>query len=166
MQVLFVGKGKDCRALLAEAIFNHVSRAGCKAGRASCDTPGPPAREALELLRGQGIAAGDSPPDALPLSSLPHAATGDAPMLVVSVCESRCEGPCPYCDSSALRAHWPVHDPLQRHLLPHDPTSELLDLYHILRARIERSMPLLEGSRAGDPERLQRELDRIGHFLP
>lgn len=59
-----------------------------------------------------------------------------------------------------------MHDPLQRQLFPHREDGGLLDVYHILRARIERLLPLLQPGSARDRERLENELERIGRFLP
>lgn len=42
MRILFLGKGNDCRTLLAEAVFNHLAPPGCAARRASCSQACPP----------------------------------------------------------------------------------------------------------------------------
>ena len=68
--------------------------------------------------------------------------------------------------SGHAAAHWAVHDPLRRHFFAHREDRELLDVCHILRARIERLLPLLLAGVEQDRLHLGRELERIGRFLP
>lgn len=159
MDVLFVGKGGDCRPLLAAAIFNHLAPGHCRARRLACSRDEPPSPAALALLARQGIrpgpTAGETP------GTAPRA--GD---VVISLCSMHADQACLHHAETPPHAHWAVHDPLQRQLFPHREDGGLLDVYHILRARIERLLPLLQPGSARDRERLENELERIGRFLP
>ena len=160
MRILFLGCGNDCRTLLAEAIFNHLAPPGCKARRASCDQAGPPDPAALSLLAKQGIQT--DPKAAEPLNVSPS--EGD---ILITVCSVGAEQTCPCCGPDVLRAHWGVHQPARRRkVLSARDNTELLDLYHILRPRIERLIVLVQAGIETDRPRLERELERIGHYLP
>jgi arsenate reductase len=160
MRILFLGCGNDCRTLLAEAIFNHLAPPGCKARRASCDQAGPPDPAALSLLAKQGIQT--DPKAAEPPNVSPS--EGD---VLITVCSVGAEQTCPCCGPDVLRAHWGVHQPARRRkVLSARDNTELLDLYHILRARIERLIVLVQAGIETDRPRLERELERIGHYLP
>ncbi len=159
MDILFVGKGGDCRPLLAEAIFNHLAPCHCKARRVACDRDEPPSPAALALLERQGIRPGPT------TAETPSAAlrAGD---VLISLCSMHADHACPHRADAPLHVRWTVHDPLQRHLFARRADGELLDVYHILRARIERLLPLLQPGGAQDQARLASELDRLGRFLP
>jgi arsenate reductase len=158
MRVLFLGKGNDCRTLLAETVFNHLAPPGCKAQRASCDRVCPPDPGALALLATQGIRP-----------RAPAAAserTFDDDDVLITVCSASAEQTCPCCMGQALRAHWGIHAPSRRKRLSQDRDAELLDIYHILRVRIERFLELIEAGIEADRTRLRDELARIGCHLP
>lgn len=160
MRVLFLGRGNDCRTLLAEAVFNHLAPPGCTAHRASCDRACPPDPAALALLEQQRI----RPPPA-PESPMSKEAIEDD--VLITVCSVGAERTCPCCRQAGLRAHWGVHDPSHRRMRSPERDTELLNVYHILRARIQRFLDLIQaGPATDDPERLQRELTRIGRYLP
>ena len=86
--------------------------------------------------------------------------------VLISLCSMRADHACPHRADAPLHVRWTVHDPLQRHLFARRADGELLDVYHILRARIERLLPLLQPGCAQDQARLASELDRLGRFLP
>lgn len=159
MDILFVGRGGDCRPLLAAAIFNHLAPCHCKARRIACDRDEPPSPAALALLERQGIRPG--PTTAETPSAAPRA--GD---VVVSLCSTHVDHPCPHHAGTPLHVRWAVQDPLRRHLFARRADGELLDVYHILRARIERLLPLLQPGSALDRAHLESELHRLGRFLP
>ena len=159
MHILFLGKGNDCRTLLAEAIFNHLAPPGCTARRASCDPAGPPDPTALSLLAKQGIQP------ALKAAESPRDSPSENDVLI-TVCSVAAEQTCPCCRPNALRAHWGVHRPARNKGFSSRSDHELLDLYHILRARIERLLVLVQAGIETDRPRLERELARIGRYLP
>ena len=159
MDVLFLGKGSDCRPLLAEAIFNHLAPEHLSARRLACDREEALAPAALALLAAQGIR---------PVRAGTPAICGEpsASDVVITICSADADGRCPHRAAMPLHAHWAVHDPLRRHFFAHREDRELLDVYHILRARIERLVPLLLAGVEQDRLHLGRELERIGRFLP
>ncbi len=159
MHVLFLGKGNDCRTLLAEAVFNQLAPPGCTARRASCDHAGPPDPAALRLLAKQGIQP------ALETAESPRNSPSESDVLI-TVCSVAAEQACPCCRPDALSAHWGVHRPARHKGFSSRSDHELLDLYHILRARIERLLVLVQAGIETDRPRLQRELARIGRYLP
>ena len=68
-----------------------------------------------------------------------------------------------------LHAHWAVHDPLRRHFFAHREDRELLDVYHILRARIERQIESRTLMLSGVSHDLRTPLTRLKlglSFLP
>lgn len=159
MRILFLGEGNDCRTLLAEAIFNHLAPPGFTARRASCDQACPPDPAALSLLAKQGIRPGGK------LAESPRAHPSEDDVLI-TVCSVGAEQTCPCCRRGALHAHWGVHKPSRRKILSSHCDTELLDVYHILRARIERLLVLVQTGIETDRARLQHELARIGSYLP
>ena len=158
MRVLFLGKGSDCRTLLAETVFNHLAPPGCAAHRASCDRVYPPDPDALALLATQGIRP------RTPAASSER--TFDDDDVLITVCSACAEQTCPCCRGQALRAHWGIHTPSRRKRLSQGRDAELLDIYHILRVRIERFIELIEAGIEADRARLRGELARIGCYLP
>lgn len=104
MHVLFLGKGNDCRTLLAEAIFNHLAPPGYTARRASCDHAGTPDPAALRLLAKQGIQP------ALKTAESPLDSPSENDVLI-TVCSVGAEQTCPCCRPNALRAHWASTNP-------------------------------------------------------
>jgi len=159
MDILFVGKGGDCRPLLAAAILNHLAPCHCKARRVACDRDEPPSPAALALLERQGIRCGEDTATVMCGKSPP----GD---VVISLCSMHAHHACPHHGDAPLHVRWTVHDPLRRHLFARRADGELLDVYHILRARIERLLPLLQRGSALDRAHLESELHRLGRFLP
>lgn len=158
MRILFLGKGNDCRTLLAEAVFNHLAPPGCAARRASCSQACPPDPRALNLLAKQCIQPGQS-------TVAPHYVPSEDDVLI-TICSASAEWACPCCRSDVLHTHWGVHRPTGRKMLSRRGDTELLDLYHILRARIERLLVLMQVGGHADRAQLQRELQRIGRYLP
>lgn len=161
MRIVFLGEGNDCRTLLAEAIFNHLAPPGCMAWRASCDPACPPDAAALTLLVQQGIQPGPtaagSPQATAP--SLEHE-------ILITVCPVRAEQICAHCGPNTLRAHWDVLKPERHRMRSNQRHTALLDTYHILRARIERLLVLVQAGAEKDRARFQHELARIGNYLP
>jgi len=87
--------------------------------------------------------------------------------VLITVCSVSAEQTCRCCRQAGLRAHWGVHDPSHRRMRSRERDTELLDVYHILRVRAQRFLDLIQaGTATNDPERLQRELTRIGCYLP
>lgn len=159
MRVLFLGKGGDCRTLLAEAIFNHLAPPGWTARRESCDRACPPDAAALAFLAKQGTPSGRSASD--PSQTDPFEED-----VLITVCSVGAEQVCPGCRHAALRAHWSVHIPSRRVSTP-TRGADLLDIHHILRVRIERLLDLIQAGRVtGDPARFQHELTLLGRYLP
>lgn len=160
MEVLFLGKGNDCRPLLAEAIFNHLAPAGSRARRVGCDQPCASSAEVLALLERQGICAQQGTAGCTDGGV-------DPGEVVITVCSAGNGAGCPHCRPGTQHAHWGVHDPLQRRFGARACNdAELIDVYHILRARIERLLALVQSGADADGPRLHRELERIGKFLP
>lgn len=159
MHVIFLGKGNDCRTLLAEAVFNHLAPPGCRARRACCDQACPPDQLALALLERQGILPGRT-------TAEPSPARACRDELLITVCSGGKGHACRHCALEAPLAHWGVHCPSRRKTPSQSRDAELLDVYHILRARIERLLALQETGVESDRTRLLDELERIGRYLP
>jgi arsenate reductase len=57
LNLLFLSTSDSCRSILAEAAFNHLAPAGCRAGNASSQSAGYAHPRSLALLAAEGSAS-------------------------------------------------------------------------------------------------------------
>jgi arsenate reductase len=82
------------------------------------------------------------------------------------VCADAAGETCPAYLGGAVRAHWGVDDPARATGTNAQIDAAFERTYRILRARIEAFLALPLDELKTDRERLKRELDRIGTWLP
>lgn len=155
MNVLFLCTGNSCRSILGEATFNHLAPKGWRAMSAGSRPTGRVHPRSLALLRREGIATDDCSSkswDDLPAT----------PDVVITVCSSAAAEECPVYLGPVLRTHWGVDDPAHATGTDAEIDAEFMQAYRTLRNRIEAFMALPLDDLQGEPERLKREMDRIG----
>ncbi len=154
MNLLFLCTGNSCRSILAEATFNHLSRAGWHAMSAGSHPSGQVNPRSLALLAREGIATEglhSKSWDNLPLT----------PDVVVTVCASAAGETCPAYLGPVLRTHWGVDDPAHATGTDAEIDAAFEKAYRILRTRIEAFLALPLKSLQRDKAALKVELDRI-----
>lgn len=155
MKILVLCTGNSCRSILGEAVINHLAPSGWRAMSAGSKPTGQVHPRALALLEREGIpTAGyfSKSWDDLP----------EVPDIVITVCANAAGETCPVYLAPALRTHWGVEDPAKA-TGSDEQIDAAFDLaYRRLRARIEAMFALPLPELEADPDRLKKELDRIG----
>ncbi|OTG91901.1 arsenate reductase ArsC [Acinetobacter sp. ANC 3813] len=105
MKFLFLCTGNSCRSILSEAIFNARAPEGFSACSAGSQPSGQVHPLTIQTLQHLGIAtAGLS-------SKSMQDCEAFQPEIVITVCGSAAQEPCPLYLGKALKAHWGLDDP-------------------------------------------------------
>ena len=104
MNILFICTHNRCRSILAEAIFNHVSKhiTAASAGSSPVDAVHP---LTIKHLQQEAIST-----DNLTSQSW-HELENFDPDLVITVCDKAAGEPCPLWFGEATKIHWGLTDP-------------------------------------------------------
>lgn len=107
-RVLFICTGNSARSILSEATLNHLGKGRFEAYSAGSKPTGQVNPHALEALATAGI-----PNDGLSSKSWDRFVGEGAPSLdiVVTVCDSAANEPCPVLFGDFVRTHWGLPDP-------------------------------------------------------
>ncbi len=159
MKVLFLCTGNSCRSILAEATFNALAPEGLSAQSAGSHPTGTVHPRSLALLKREGISTEG-------LSSRSWDAITDPVEIVITVCDSAAGETCPLFLRPAIKAHWGVSDPARATGTDAEIDAVFEEAYRILRTRIEAMLALPPEILTGSPDRLKKELDRIGTLMP
>jgi protein-tyrosine-phosphatase len=108
MNILVLCTGNSARSILLEAFFNQHGHGRLRAWSAGSKPAGAVHRQALGLLRDEGI-----PTAGLRSKSWDEFGREDAPRMdvVITVCGSAAGETCPIWPGAPLQAHWGVEDP-------------------------------------------------------
>lgn len=156
-EVLFLCTGNSCRSVLAEAVLNDLAHGRLHAQSAGSHPVGRVHSLTLALLQREGFSVEG-------LASKSWDDLARRPDIVITVCDDAAGETCPAYLGSALRAHWGVEDPAKATGTETEVEAAFTRTYRILRQRIEALLKLPVAQRlVEDPERLRRELERIGH---
>ncbi|MGQ3171261.1 MAG: arsenate reductase ArsC [Methylophilus sp.] len=154
MNILFLCTGNSCRSILAEATFNHLAPAGMRAMSAGSQPTGEVHPRSIALLEREGIATESyysKSWDNLPIT----------PDIVITVCSNAAGETCPAYLGNVLRAHWGVDDPAKAIGTSAVIDAAFIEIYKILRKRIEAFLALPPATMAVK-ELLQNQLNLIG----
>lgn len=107
-RVLFICTGNSARSILSEATLNHLGKGRFEAYSAGSKPAGQVNPYALEELATAGIAI-----NGLSSKSWDRFVGEDAPPLdiVITVCDSAANEPCPVLFGDFVRSHWGLPDP-------------------------------------------------------
>jgi protein-tyrosine-phosphatase len=156
MNVLFLCTGNSCRSILAEAIFNQLAPLDWRAMSAGSRPTGEVHPRSLALLSREGISIDglhSKSWDQLPLT----------PDVVITVCSNAAGETCPAYLGRVLRAHWGVEDPAHATGSEEEIDAAFMNVYRILRTRIDSFLALPLAHLKRDPARLTAELAKIGN---
>ncbi len=156
-RVLFICTGNSARSILSEATLNHLGKGRFEAYSAGSKPTGQVNPHALEELAAAGISI-----EGLSSKSWDRFVGEDAPPLdiVITVCDSAANEPCPVLFGDFVRTHWGLPDPAA---VKGDPAAinEAFRKAHTLIAY--RLMALLNlPVETMSPEDLKHALDGIG----
>ncbi len=158
-RVLFICTGNSARSILSEATLNHLGNGRFEAFSAGSQPTGKVNPYALAEL-----ATSDIPAAGLASKSWSRFVGEDAPPLdiVITVCDSAANEPCPVLFGDFVRTHWGLPDPAA---IKGDPVaiSEAFRRAHtLITYRLMALMNLPVETMAA--EDLKRSLDHIGEL--
>lgn len=105
MKILFICTHNRCRSILSEAITNHLAAPGITAISAGSQPAGQVHPLSLKYLAEKGIAT-----DGLKSQSW-NDFESQRPDIVVTVCDSAANEPCPVWFGDCVQVHWGLPDP-------------------------------------------------------
>ncbi len=159
--VLFLCTGNSARSIIAESLLNAQGAPRFKAYSAGSRPGGHVNPLVVELLASRGIAT-----ESARSKSWDEFAAPDAPImdLVITVCDQAAGEPCPIWPGHPARAHWIAPDPAAHRDDPDAARRVVLEVYHLMQARIRllMSLPLDTLDRQG----IEREVRGIGAGAP
>jgi arsenate reductase len=139
MNVLFLCTGNSARSILAEAYMNMAGKGRFRAWSAGSRPGGQVNPYALELLQKNRV-----PTEGVRSKSWDEFAAPDAPHMdiVITVCDSAANEPCPYWPGQPMTAHWGVPDPAAVEGSEEDKRKAFVAAFSVLSARINLLMSL------------------------
>ncbi len=105
MKFLFLCTGNSCRSILSEVLFNSRATEGFAACSAGSQPSGQVHPLTLETLQNLGLPTTDL------WSKRMEDCEDFAPDVVITVCDSAAQEPCPLYLGGAIKAHWGLADP-------------------------------------------------------
>ncbi len=105
MKILYICTHNRCRSILSEAITNHLSNGKITARSAGSAPSGQVHPLSLVYLEEAGV-----PTTGLRSQSW-HEFEDFAPDLVITVCDSAAQEPCPLWFGTSMQLHWNLQDP-------------------------------------------------------
>ena len=156
-RVLFICTGNSARSILAEATLNHLGKGRFEAFSGGSQPAGRVNPYALEELTSAGI-----PCENLSSKSWDRFVGEGAPALdiVITVCDSAANEPCPVLFGNFVRAHWGLHDPAAVKGNPIEIGAAFQHAHALITYRLLALLRLPVETM--EPEALKRALDRIG----
>jgi len=156
-RVLFICTGNSARSILSEATLNHLGKGRFEAYSAGSKPAGQVNAYALEELATAGI-----PIDGLSSKSWDRFVGDDAPPLdiVVTVCDSAANEPCPVLFGDFVRTHWGLPDPAAITGSPVAIREAFRDAHMLISYRLMALLNLPVETMG--TEELKRALDGIG----
>lgn len=139
MNVLFLCTGNSARSILAEAYMNMAGKGRFRAWSAGSRPGGQVNPYALDLLQKNRV-----PTEGVRSKSWDEFAGPDAPHMdiVITVCDSAANEPCPYWPGQPMTAHWGVPDPAAVEGSDEDKRKAFVAAFSVLSARINLLMSL------------------------
>lgn len=139
LQVLFLCTANSARSILAEATLNHVGGDRFRAYSAGSQPAGRVNPNAVAQLERTGIATAGLRSKAWDEFEGPDAPAFD---LVVTVCDSAAQEPCPVFFGDFVRAHWGLPDPAGVHGDDQALTRAFAKTHEIIRRRLDALVAL------------------------
>ncbi|MFC5741542.1 arsenate reductase ArsC [Dyella tabacisoli] len=156
-RVLFICTGNSARSILSEATLNHLGKGRFEAFSAGSQPTGRVNPYALDELASAGISC-----ENLSSKSWDQFVGEGAPPLdmVITVCDSAANEPCPVLFGNFVRTHWGLHDPAA---VKGNPIAISAAFQHAHALITYRLMALLQlPVETMTPEALKWALDGIG----
>ena len=154
MNVLFLCTGNSCRSILGEATFNHLAPVDWHAMSAGSHPAGYVHPHSLAILARNGISTDGY-----------HSKSWESllatPDIVISVCGNAANETCPAYLGPVIRSHWGVEDPAHAKGSYEEIDAAFIEVYRILRARIEAFLALPLETLKNDKQALKIAMDEI-----
>lgn len=160
-RVLFLCTGNSARSILCAAILNHLGGGRFVAYSAGSQPTGSINPYALRELTELGVAT-----DGLRSKSWDEFTVPGAPPLdiVITVCDSAAQEPCPVFFGDFVKSHWGLPDPS---LVRGDEATIIESFHHTASVVLLRIQALVHLPMARlDGKRLQHQLDAINSHFP
>lgn len=132
--VLVLCTGNSCRSVIAEALINHLCAESYKAVSAGSNPTGYIHPKSIETLKRHNIEVGK------PRSKSWDEFTGQNFDLVITVCDSAANEPCPVFLGHYKKLHWSTPDPASAKGSEEDIDASFDQAYKMLKNRIESEL--------------------------
>ena len=133
MKFLFLCTGNSCRSILSEVLFNHRAPAGWTAYSAGSQPSGQVHPLTIETLENMSLST-----DGLWSKTIDDCEQYQ-PDVVITVCDSAAQEPCPLYLGTTIKAHWDLTDPSHLDL----PKEEKLQAFQVTVKHIHRRLDAL-----------------------
>ena len=156
MKFLFLCTGNSCRSILSEALFNARAPEGFSACSAGSQPSGQVHPLTIKTLQSLGIST-----DRFSSKSMQDCEAFQ-PEIVITVCSSAAQEPCPLYLGKALKAHWGLEDPSHLDL----PETEKLMAFQATADHINRRLDvffMLDFAHLTKQE-LNKEIEKIAEI--
>lgn len=155
LNVLFLCTGNSARSILGEAILNHDGDGRFKAYSAGSNPTGTVNPWAIHTLKSLGY-----PVKGYSSKSWSEFADGPEFDLILTVCDSAAAETCPVWPGRPTSAHWGIPDPAAVEESDAERTTAFLDVFGMLKRRIDlmRALPITSLEQTA----LRKKLQAIG----
>lgn len=131
MNFLFLCTGNSCRSILSEVLFNHRAPQGMKAFSAGSQPTGRVHPLTIKTLENLGLST-----EGL-FSKTIDECEQYQPDVVITVCDSAANEPCPLYLGGAIKAHWGLSDPSHLELPEEEKLKAFLETVDHINRRLD-----------------------------
>lgn len=133
-KVLVLCTGNSCRSVMAEALINQLGQGKYQAFSAGSQPAGYVHPKSIETLKRHGVEPGN------PTSKSWDGFIDEPLDLVITVCDSAANEPCPLFPGSPKKLHWSTPDPAKAEGTEAQIEAAFDEAFNMLKNRIESEL--------------------------